>query len=230
MNAIGMRKSSETHGVKRRYDLEAFIVAMHNCRRWSTAKSTATWDEYKSNAEFMAVEDNHDYGGPADAPLRICLPGWLTCSDYDDDVSARYQYRSMLTSSKAESLSDEHRAQMLAETNIGMTHLFDCQQRANFLCQLTPPAPRTTGAGLLAQQCLCSRTRCLQTQRRLHLSSKVLQRSLLQSFSLLRPKVHQVQSSTWDLWLTMQLRLSVRQSSWQAGKARRISKHLPLSL
>ena len=104
---------------KRRYDLEAFIVAMHDCRRWSIAKSTTTWDEYKSNAKFMAVEDNHDYGGPADAPLRISFPGWLTCSDYDDDVSAWYQDRSMLTSSKAESLSDEHRAQMLAETNIG---------------------------------------------------------------------------------------------------------------
>ena len=33
MNSIGMRKSVETHGVRRKYDLEAFIVAMHNCRR-----------------------------------------------------------------------------------------------------------------------------------------------------------------------------------------------------
>ena len=119
MNAIGMRKSVETHGVKRRYDLEAFIAAMHNCRRWATAKPTQTEDEYKSHVEFMANEDNHDYGGPADAPLRIRFPGWLTCSDYDDDVSGRYQDRSMLSSSKAESLSDEHRAQMFSETMIG---------------------------------------------------------------------------------------------------------------
>ena len=119
LDQVGTRVSQDNTKRRPRLDLEAFIVHMHNVRRWHADKAKAEFRKYENDPIFMADLDNKDYKGPEDAPLRLRFPGWLTCTDFDDDKTSNYQDRARLTSSKAEVLSDDHREAMLAETRTG---------------------------------------------------------------------------------------------------------------
>ena len=119
----GHRKSAECHEVRRKMDIEAFTVHMHNCRRWPKDKSEDIFNAYKDDKEHMSVDENFDFNGPKESPLRIRFPSWMTCSDYDDDVTVKYQDRSVHSLSKAEILPDTHRSNMLGELDLGFQPL-----------------------------------------------------------------------------------------------------------
>ena len=119
LDSRGVTKSSNSHNVKKKFDLESFIVHMHNCRRWSNDKSKAKFEEFKNNRDWMSQSANFDYLGESEAPLRIRFPAALLCLDYDDTVVSDFHTRQLQTSSKAEVLTDEHRSALLDDTQIG---------------------------------------------------------------------------------------------------------------
>ena len=54
----GTRTSEDNHNIKRKFDLEAFIVHMYNCRRWSGDKAKTTFNKYKNDVAYMNESKN----------------------------------------------------------------------------------------------------------------------------------------------------------------------------
>lgn len=54
LDSRGVSKASNSHNVRKKFDLESFIVHMHNVCRWSNEKSKAKLEEYQNKRDWMS--------------------------------------------------------------------------------------------------------------------------------------------------------------------------------
>ena len=135
----GARNSQDIVGRERRWDLELFTSQMFNLRKWNPARCRAEFEKLRLNP--VTPWDNK---GPADGPLRLGIPAWMTGEDFDETRTGTYEQKGMTKSSKAtNSMTDEVYDRMLQETRVGFSHQQAIQQQTD-VYQVLPKGALTS--------------------------------------------------------------------------------------
>lgn len=113
VHSKGARREASSVFTNRKWDWEIFMCEMRNKRQWSVEKSKAEWDKLLNSGA------PRDYNGPADAPLRVQVPSWMTGEDADEGRDTLYEDKHLDKQSKLGRMSNDMQDIVIGETRKG---------------------------------------------------------------------------------------------------------------
>ena len=112
----GTQKSKKDINSRPVLDKELFTTRMEAARKWNAQRSNQEWARLERDAA-----NHYDDKGPAWAPKRLKIPGWLLGADMETDELESFERKSWQTSTKAQKdIAPEVAEKFVRETAQGL--------------------------------------------------------------------------------------------------------------